>query len=59
MFFETMGKTLSDLDKVMIQEGTGAVPYLPLDRIRQRTEQPPGVDQTTNPPTGNSQTGGN
>ena len=36
MFFETMGKTLSDLDKVMIQEGTGAVPYLPLDQLRRK-----------------------
>lgn len=59
MYLETMERVLGGVDKVLLDDGAGVVPYLPLDRIRQRTEQPPGVDQTTNPPTGNSQTGGN
>ncbi|RWR13252.1 FtsH protease activity modulator HflK [Sinirhodobacter populi] len=37
MFFETMGRTLGDIDKVMIdnsQSEQGVVPYLPLDQLR-------------------------
>ena len=59
MYLETMEKVLGNVDKVLLDDGAGVVPYLPLDRVRQRAEQPPAVDQTTNPPTGNSQTGGN
>lgn len=36
MFLETMGKTLGDLDKVMVDDGSNAVPYLPLDKLLER-----------------------
>jgi len=34
MFFETMGKTMAGVNKVVIDEKAGAVPYLPLDQLR-------------------------
>lgn len=33
MFFDAMGRTLGGLDKVMVDQGSGTVPYLPLDRL--------------------------
>ncbi|HEY0275222.1 MAG TPA: FtsH protease activity modulator HflK [Paenirhodobacter sp.] len=33
MFFETMGRTLGDINKVMIDGKSGAVPYLPLNQL--------------------------
>lgn len=46
MFFETMGKTLGGLDKVMVDDGSGAVPYLPLDKLLNRTPATPGTATT-------------
>ena len=54
MYLETMEKVLGGVDKVLLDDGAGVVPYLPLDRIRQRTEQPAAADPTTT-----TQTGGN
>ncbi|SOC07570.1 FtsH protease activity modulator HflK [Rhodobacter maris] len=34
MFYETMSQTLGDVNKVVIDGTAGAVPYLPLDRLR-------------------------
>lgn len=34
MFYETMGQTLSGVNKVVIDGDSGVVPYLPLDQLR-------------------------
>ena len=34
MFFETMGQTMANVNKVVIDDKAGAVPYLPLDQLR-------------------------
>lgn len=55
MYLETMEKVLGQVDKVLLDDGgTGVVPYLPLDRIRQNPERPVEAD-----PTATTQTGGN
>ncbi|MFT3689890.1 FtsH protease activity modulator HflK [Paenirhodobacter sp.] len=35
MFFETMGQTLGNVGKTVVEGGTGTVPYLPLNQLRQ------------------------
>jgi membrane protease subunit HflK len=38
MYLETMENVLSDIDKVILDKGQGAVPYLPLNELRRRTD---------------------
>lgn len=46
MFLDTMSKTLSGINKVMVDSGSGAVPYLPLDKLMSHEPAAPGKAMT-------------
>jgi membrane protease subunit HflK len=47
MYLETVSNILRDTDKVIMNEASGAVPYLPLDQLRNRTGSRTGTDGGT------------
>src|SRR6187200_2191318 len=48
MYLETMERLFGGTDKIILDSGTGAVPYLPLDQLSRRP-QPPAPPQTGAP----------
>ena len=47
IYLETVQKVLQNTDKVIMEGGSGAVPYLPLDQLRRGR---PGADETARNP---------
>jgi membrane protease subunit HflK len=46
MYLETMERLFGGTDKIIMDSGAGAVPYLPLDQLLRRTPAPTSPPQT-------------
>src|SRR5262249_14869160 len=41
MYLETMERLFGGTDKIIVDQGGGGVPYLPLDQLSRRAQKPP------------------